>query len=304
MNIFITGGAGLLGSTLIRTAPKDVTVFASVHENRLVPKTEKVTFVDVDIRNTKEVSNVISRIKPSYIIHTAAKGSPDFCEFNKDEAWKVNVEGTRNILEAAKQVNAKTFFTSSNQVFSGNNPPYNEKSPVSPVNHYGKTKVQTETDIIENGYNAVIVRLMTMYGWSNPKGQKNVVPWLVESLTAHKPLKVVDDIFNNFLYVYQAAEALWELVLEDKKLPKINIAGADTENRYNFAVKVASIFNLDETLLTPVKKDYFKEEAPRPLNTIYDISLFKKTFQTKAYTLEEGFAHMRDNQDIIEWEEK
>jgi len=303
MNILITGGAGLLGSTLIRTAPKNHHIYATFHENTLLPKTSSTEFIYVDIRNKDEVEAAIQKIKPNLIIHTAAKGSPDFCEFNKEEAWTVNVIGSQNILEAAKKVQAKTLFTSSNQVFSGNNPPYAEDSPVSPVNHYGKTKVQTEVDIIENNYDAIILRLMTMYGWSNPNGQKNVVPWLIEALSEKKPLKMVDDIFNNFLYVYQAAESIWELIENAKNLTRINIAGSDTENRYNFALLVAELFDFDSSLLTPVHKNYFKDEAPRPLNTIYDISLFKKKFKTAAYTLREGVTHMKKNKQVISWEQ-
>ena len=301
MKIFITGGAGLLGSMLLRSAHKKVKLFTSYHENKLIPKINRSAFLYLDIRDKKNVDALVNKIKPQVIIHTAAKGSPDFCEFNQKDAWDINVEGTRNILLAGKNINAKVIFTSSNQVFSGKKPPYSENSPLDPVNFYGKTKVESEKDVHKNK-NAIIARLMTMYGWANPAGQNNTGNWVVNMLSKKEPIKVVDDIYNNFLWVGQAADALWKLALGKYDLKLVNIAGGETANRFDFAVKVAKAFNLDTKLISPVRKSYFKEEAPRPMNTIYNIALFKKTLKIKALSLNEGLRAMRKLEKGIKWQ--
>src|SRR3989344_7448484 len=110
MRVFVTGGAGLLGSMLLRNAPKNVKLFASYHENKLIPRINNSTFLYLDIRDKKNVDALVKKIKPQVIIHTAAKGSPDFCEFNQKDAWDINVEGTRNIIIAARKWRAKKTF--------------------------------------------------------------------------------------------------------------------------------------------------------------------------------------------------
>lgn len=301
MNVFITGGAGLLGSELLRSKPKGVTVLATYHENVLLPDGVDCTFVNTDIRDENILLEHVLPFKPDAIIHTAAIGSPDICEKDPKRAHDVNVVGTRNIVSLAGQTGSHVFYTSTNQVFSGIQPPYSEKSTPDPVNVYGRTKVQSEKDIRESNVAATIIRLMTMYGWNNPKGQKNTATWVIEMLSKGIPIKVVDDIYNNFLWVGQASSIIWELVTKKSTIPLIHIAGAETENRYVFAKKVAEQFSLDTSLITPVKKSYFKDEAPRPLNTVYDISLLKSLTSCHIFSLDEGLEDMKKTRKDVTW---
>lgn len=303
MNVFITGGAGLLGSALLRSKPVNIRVLATYHDNVLLPEGVDASFVNADIRNKEELLEKVIPFSPDVIVHTAAIGSPDVCEKDPGRAHDVNVVGTKNILELAEKTGAYVYYTSTNQVFSGKNPPYSETSVPDPVNVYGRTKVQSEHVIRESDVNATIIRLMTMYGWNNPRGQKNTATWVIEMLNKQSPIKVVDDIYNNFLWVGQAAGMIWELVSKKINIPVVHIAGADTENRYVFAEKVSEIFSLDSSLITPVKKSFFKDEAPRPLNTVYDIRQVRSLLTYHVYTLKEGLTEMKKTQEDVRWKE-
>jgi dTDP-4-dehydrorhamnose reductase len=300
MKIYITGGTGLLGSELLRSAPAGYELFANYHVNRNVPDTSNVKFSHLDITQKRQVTKLMINIKPDIIIHTAAKSSPDFCEKHKSEAEKINIEGTRNILQVSNKIGSKVLIISSNHVFSGNNPPYSESSERDPVNYYGKTKVQNEDDVLQGDYNATVIRLMTLYGWGNPKGQKNTAMWVIDMLTQKKSIKVVDDIYNNFLWVDDAAKCIWKIVEDKIDVKLIQLAGAETASRYEFALKVAEIFKLDTSLISPVPKSYFQDEAPRPYNTIYDLSLMKEKL-FKPLVLAEGIELMKKKQKKLIW---
>lgn len=301
MKVFITGGTGLLGSHLLRFAPKNYTLYANYHKNRLLPDLRSVRFIHLDITDAQKVKSVIEVIKPGYIIHTAAKSSPDFCENNPTEAKKINIEGTRNILRAGNNVGAKVIIMSSNHVFSGKNPPYTEDSVRDPVNIYGKTKVRNENDVLSGNYNATIVRLMTLYGWGNPSGQINTAMWVISMLSRKKEIKVVDDIFNNFLWVGDAAKYIWKIVTSRKNINLIQLAGSEIASRYEFAKKTAKVFNLNGDLISAVPKAYFNDEAPRPYNTIYDITYMQKILKIKPLNLLQGLSKMNKIHKYIQW---
>lgn len=301
MKVLLTGGAGFLGSTLIHTVPKNIQLYATLFENQNIVR-GNVDFHNLDIRNESDVKELFDKLKPSYVIHTAAKSSPDFCEMHKDVAWDINVMGTRNIIKAAKPHGSHIVFMSSNQVYDGDNPPYNEKSEKNPLNQYAKTKDQSEKDLIESGNPSTIFRLLTMYGWPNPEGVRNSSKWVIDSLREGKEIKVVDDMFGNYLYVKQAAHAIWEILLESYSIDVINVAGSEKSSLYDFAVKVARTFELDDSLISPVPKDYFPSEAPRPLDTTYDIAMYKSLFKTKPFNLHDGLLDMKSSENDIAWE--
>ncbi len=301
MKVYITGGTGLLGSSLLRTVPKKFTLFSNYHINKLIPDIPIADFSYLDITNKKQVETVFSKIRPHYIIHTAAKSSPDFCEDNPQEAYRVNIEGTRNVLFFGNKFGSKVIIMSTNQVFSGINPPYTEESERDPVNVYGKTKVQNEDEILTGKYKGTVIRLMTLYGWGNPHGQKNSAMWVIDMLSKNQKIKVVDDIYNNFLWVEDASNAIWKMILTDKELKLIQIAGEETTNRYLLAKMIANVFKLDDTLITPVKKSYFKDEAPRPLNTVYDIGCLKKKLKFYPLMLKEGIIEMKRASKSVKW---
>lgn len=301
MRVLLTGASGLLGSTIIRSTPNDVNISATYHGNNLVPNTN-CSFFNLDIRNEEDVKLFFKKIKPHVVIHTAGVGSPDFCELNKKEAWGINVIGTRNILRATRDVGAHFIFTSTNQVFSGKNPPYNESSKPEPINYYGETKFQNEKDILGEKYEkATILRLMMMYGWNNPKGQKNTATWVIESLTKGIPIKVVDDIYSNFLWVGQASDIIWQIILKGCSSKIIHLGGSEVADRYKFAVKVAEVFGLDKNLILPVKKSFFTNEAPRPKKAILDVSLMQKLLNVRPFSIISGLKEMKNTKKKVSW---
>lgn len=291
--ILFTGITGLLGKYFLKAKPEGFKVVGTFNKNshNLISDS-----FPLDITNKEEVYSVFSEIKPDLVVHAASIGSVDYCETHKEEAYKVNVEGTKNVIEACSKIRARIIFTSSNAVFDGDNPPYSEDSKINPLDVYGKTKAEGEDLIRKSSVQYVILRLMTMYGWQQQGGRSNPVTWVIDQLKTGKSIKVVNDIFNNHLYAKQAAEIVWKIIESKKNKEVYNIAGGECIDRFNFALKVAKIFDLDSSLITPVPNSYFQNIAPRPKNTCFDTKKAEKDLGLHLYKIEEGLKKMKDEE--------
>jgi len=131
--ILITGGSGRLGKEL-----KKYFVGAEAPNSKTL-----------DIANYTAVEKYVSENKPESIIHLAAMTSIPQCEYDKENAWKINVIGTKNLLNACIKYNQSCYFIymSTACVFSGEKGNYNEDDFPAPKNFYSITKVVAETAV-------------------------------------------------------------------------------------------------------------------------------------------------------------
>lgn len=292
MKVFITGSTGLLGSTLIRLAPPKITLGASYNINRLVPD-KSCEYFYVDITKKELVDKAFKKFRPQVVIHTAAIATPDYCDKHKEESWKVNVEGTENVINSCRINNSLLVYVTTNGVYDGCNPPYNEKAQPNPIDFYGKTKCESEK-LVKSYQKFIITRLITMYGWNNPNERQNPVTWLIEILGKNKtPVNMVKDMMNNFLYVESAAKAIWKAIRLRKIGETFNIAGENCISRFEFSREIADVFGLDKSMIFPVSLDFFKNFVQRPKNTCFDTSKMQKVLKSKPINTKDGLIRMK-----------
>ena len=291
--IFVTGGTGLLGSTLVRMAPKEFELTASYNKNTMIVERGRASFIQIDITNKAAVFDFFDEAKPEVLIHTAAMANVDYCETHKEEAWRVNVEGTANLLGACDKHGTKMIFISTNGVFDGEKAPYSEKDGPNPINHYGKTKLEAENLVRKSGKNHTVARLMTMYGWNNPAERQNPVTWLLSKLRSGETVDMADDIYNNHLLADNGADAIWSIVKLDKS-GTYHIAGKDCVSVYELALKVAEVFELDKALIARAKRGFLKTVAPRPKNTCFNTEKMEKEL-VRPLGIKEGLLYMKQH---------
>lgn len=264
-SVLITGASGLLGKYLIETAPSGIdavgTWFTSFMPNGY----------RIDITDKVIVNRVFDRVRPHAVIHCAAIGSVDYCETHWQSAWDVNVEGFSNILEAAEAYRAKVVFVSSNAVYAGDAAPYTEESARIPVNRYGAMKREAEDLLLNYHRDYLIVRPIMLYGWPPVGGRSNWVTRVLESLRNENMTYIVDDTLTQPTYAEDCAKAIWCL-LHTGKCGVYNIAGMDRMSLYDMAICVACAWGLDGKSIHPVKSSFFKDLAPRPKDTTYDLT--------------------------------
>lgn len=267
MKVLITGSTGLLGSMLHRTAV-DHEVHGCYNTNRLVPFTDH-TFHHLDITDAEEVTTVLNLVKPDVVIHCAAKASPDWCESNQEEAYKVNVEGSKNLIDWCVSHKSHIVFISSNAVFDGTQSPYTEESLPNPQDTYGKQKLLIEQYLVSSGVSYLIIRSMCLYGWNNPFERKNFTSLLIEKCMTNQPMNITNDVYCNFISSVDVAVSIWKLLTRQGIY---HIAGEERLTHWKLAQEVVKVFGCSGDNLTSVSMNQLKGFIKRPVDTCFDCS--------------------------------
>lgn len=141
--ILITGGSGRLGKYLVKQ-----------FDSPIMP-----SHSELDITDRNAVDSYIQKTKPDVIIHLAAWVDVRGCQNDHEKAWKVNVGGTENILEAVLKhcPNSYFIYISTACVFDGKRGGYTEADVPNPINFYGLTKLISEY-IVKKVANHFIIR--------------------------------------------------------------------------------------------------------------------------------------------------
>ncbi|PKK85299.1 MAG: dTDP-4-dehydrorhamnose reductase [Thermoplasmata archaeon HGW-Thermoplasmata-1] len=253
-------GTGLLGIKLVKLAGKELEVFAA--DKAPVPGIGKV--LDLDITNCASCEAAILKIKPRFVVLTAALTNVDQCEREKELAYGINAEGPGNVARACRKAGAKLVYVSTDYVFDGTKGNYRETDAANPINHYGYTKLIGEKAVQEALGDSVVARTSVLYGWNPVKS--NFVMWVIDSLKNGKEISVVNDQFTTPTYVGDLSEMILALMKNDCR-GTYHTCGAERINRYDFAVKIADVFGLDASLIKPTTSDKLNWTAKRPMDS-------------------------------------
>lgn len=264
--VLITGGSGLLAKYLSKTQPKEYEVELTWYSNFM----HGLTMYHLDIASQSQVDYVFSRVKPDIVIHAAAIGSVDYAENHFRETHLVNVLGTKYITNACRNFKAKLVYISTNAVFDGKNPPYDEKSERHPINGYGIMKKEAEQHVLDSE-NWIIARPFLLYGWPYPGGRENWFTTILKNLAIDKKTKLVNDIYWQPTLAEDCATTIWKLIEIDKWGEIYHVASDDKMTLFDFGLKVAQIAEKDSLLIQPVASDILKI-APRPKDTTFDLT--------------------------------
>ena len=288
MKLLITGASGLYGSKLAQLALcRDIEVYSSDIQNTMVYG----SYVHMDITKRSEVEAVFKSVKPDAVVHAATLTDVDKCELDKGLAWKVNVDGTKNVADACMDMETFLFYVSSDYVFSGEKGCYHEYDARDPVNYYGLTKVEAE-EIVKCLPEYFIARPSVIYGATPAAGKVNFALWLIETLSKGERVKIVKDQWNTPTLNTNFAEMTLE-ALERRLTGIYHLCGATRVSRLEFAKKIADVFGLDKELIDPVKSDKFILPARRPIDSSLDTSFAQRNLKSKPLPLDAALAQLK-----------
>ena len=246
----VTGGAGFIGSHLVERLAlqgDEVHVLDDLSRGRPEWLRAGTSLYRTDLGDQEAVRKTVSAVSADVVVHLAALHFIPEVDGAPELAWRVNVEGTRNLLDSLSNVRPKTvLFASSAAVYADRMGPIGEQSAVAPVDLYGKTKVVGEQLFArfgaETGTPCVIARLFNVIGEreTNP----HVVPEIVEQLRQGVTRLRLGNLHTRRDYtdVVDVAEALERLLLVRSADAIVNVGSAN-------GVSVAELVSACERIL-------------------------------------------------------
>lgn len=222
MKVFVTGVAGQLGHDVMNELKKrgyegigsDIApVYSGIEDGSAVTK---MPYVAMDITDSAAVEKVLTEVKPDAIVHCAGWTAVDLAE-DEDKQEKVraiNVDGTANIARAAKAIDAKMMYISTDYVFNGQGekPWEPDCKEYAPLNVYGQTKLDGELVVADTLEKYFIVRIAWVFGING----KNFVKTMLNVGKTHDKITVVCDQIGTPTYTFDLSRLLVDMIETDK----------------------------------------------------------------------------------------
>jgi len=249
MRILITGGAGMLGSALIRAAPGGVEVHAT---RRATPVPAGAEAHTVDLASDTEVGAVFAAARPDVVIHTA---------YGKDFARDI-ILATRNVAEACASHRAALVHVSTDVVFDGERAPYAEDDPPSPISEYGQRKAEAERIVRQLAPGAAIARTSVIV---RTDGEDATVAHLRAGTL---PPAFVDEL-RSVIAAPDLAAQLWEIAtLPRGRMEGVwHLAGPEAVSRHTLATLLAVRHGITPKIVPALNRD-FTPRRPRDLRLL------------------------------------
>ncbi|MCX6642548.1 MAG: dTDP-4-dehydrorhamnose reductase [Candidatus Bathyarchaeota archaeon] len=298
MIILVIGGGGQLGSKIIEYSREYHEIYATYLSRPPQLSASKIFLADKTDKSS--IQSLVKKIKPDVVIDTAALHNVDYCETNKEQTHKVNVEGTKNVAEACNAIGAKMVFVSTDYVFNGKIGHYKETDIPTPINYYGQSKLDGENAIKKICKNYCIARTSVIYSWVSTQSTVttsgkplNFAMWANEKLGKGEQLNIVNDQYSSPTLADHLAQTLLKICEEDLR-GIYHIAGKTRINRYDFILKIAEKIGYNPTLIKAVSSSSLKQKAKRPRDSSLNVEKIEKTLKIKMLFIDDALTIYRN----------
>ncbi|KRM10483.1 dTDP-4-dehydrorhamnose reductase (plasmid) [Paucilactobacillus suebicus] len=260
MKYLITGAKGQLGTELSKLFDdKDINYWG-------------YDSADLDITDREAVFNTLNDLLPDVVFHCAAYTAVDKAEGEgKALNWQVNVDGTKNVADAAASVGAIVVYISTDYVFDGTNEgEYQVDDVTNPQNEYGKAKLAGENAVKEASNNYYIIRTSWVFG----KYGHNFVYTMLNLAKTHDQITVVNDQVGRPTWTYTLANFMLYAVQHSVDFGTYQLSNDDSCTWYDFASEILKDTN---TKVLPVSSAEYPQKATRPQHSIMSLKKAKST---------------------------
>ncbi|WP_449598733.1 dTDP-4-dehydrorhamnose reductase [Niallia sp. Marseille-Q9988] len=250
MKILVTGYSGQLGYDVVLEGKKRGFEMIGVGHKEL------------DIAQEEQVESYVHKVKPDAIIHCAAYTAVDNAEDDKETCFDVNVNGTKYLAAAAKRVDAKFIYISTDYVFEGTGTePFTEEDAAKPVGYYGLTKYEGEKAVQSLLDKYFIVRISWVFGING----NNFIKTMLRLAETRDELNVVGDQYGSPTYTFDLAKLLLDMV----ETEKYGVYHASNEGFITWADFAKEIFEVagKKVKVNSITTEEYPTKAVRPKNS-------------------------------------
>ena len=288
MKVFVTGVGGQLGHDVINELTSRG--YEAIGSDVVDMVASGVPYVALDITDAKAVEHVITEIRPDAVVHCAAWTAVDAAEdADKQEKVKaINVDGTQNIANAAKIVDAKMIYISTDYVFDGQGtvPWEPDCKEYAPLNVYGQTKLGGELAVSSTLEKYFIVRIAWVFGLNGG----NFIKTMLQVGKNHPQVRVVNDQIGTPTYTYDLARLLVDMIESEKYGYYHATNEGGYISWYDFTKEIYRQAGMDTEVLPVTTEEYGLSKAARPFNSRLD----------KKKLTDNGFVPLPDWKDALQ----
>lgn len=272
----VTGASGFLGREVMRRMAGDyerIGVALQHASGELLRR---------DVRRPGTVFELVEELQPDVVVHCAAYRDPDFCEQHPAETRRLNVDPVRALCESLPQ-QARLVLISTDYVFDGEHPPYDEDALRVPVNVYGESKLEAE-DIVRGRPGSLIVRIPVLIGAGDDLASSGFIAQLVEAAQSASELEL-DDVLVRFpTWTRDVAGAIAFLLARGAE-GIFHVSGPRGGTRFAWTVETARLLGRPAEHLRP-SRTVVERVARRPR----DSELAADKIRAMGYTALTDFA--------------
>ena len=270
--IAIIGCNGQLGWELVRLA------------ERASRPTLALDLPDIDITDSRSVTERLSPHRLAVIVNAAAYTAVDKAESEPETAFAVNKDGPANLAAFCRKTGTPLIHVSTDYVFDGKKSgAYHEADPVVPLGAYGRSKSEGENQIRDILSSHIIIRTAWLYG---VHGQ-NFVKTMLKLGKQKETLRVVDDQTGCPTNARDLASAIFAVIDRvgarmDVRWGTYHYCGDGSATWYEFACAIFAVARLHESFILktiePIPTEAYPTPASRPKNSVLNCDLIRKEF--------------------------
>lgn len=260
MKIFVTGAAGMLGSTLCPILREQGHYVLATDIRMLTQDVQ-----ELDVRDLNRVTDFCKRNMPDAVMHLAAETNLELCEKDIAHSYVTNTIGTRNVAWLCRDLDIPLQYISSIGVFDGTKlDPYDENDFPNPINVYGRTKWAGEIIVESVLKKYFIVRAGWMIGGG--EREKKFVALIIQQIrNGSRRIQVVTDKLGTPTYNVDFARGLAWLITSEH-YGTYNLSSGAIVSRYQVAQKILQTLGRTDVELVGITSDsqYIRDNFPTP----------------------------------------
>ncbi|MEH6632281.1 MAG: SDR family oxidoreductase [Halopseudomonas aestusnigri] len=259
----ISGASGLLGHALCRHLRDNGNRVIGLKNSHAIDL-KGIETIEVDlVQSVEPLETLIRNASPDVVVHAAGLTSVDGCESQEDLASLLHADVSASMARAALECSAKMVYISTDHLWRGLDAFVTEQQQPEPLNAYARTKLAGEIQTLAINPKNLVVR--TNFFGKGLAWRQSFSDWVLNSLSSRQEITAFTDAYFTPISLHYLCLFL-EKMVEGDACGVYNVAGSERVSKFDFAVRIAKAFGLDESLIKTGQLGNANLKALRPLD--------------------------------------